>query len=145
MRTTRMLVGALGLACLVLAGCQKGTSAKVMYGRVTCGGQNVSCGEVSFVPVEGSSQWICVAPIVDGQYRIDAGGGVPLGKFRVQVDARKKTGRKVNRFNGIETAMVEEEVPVGPKDYAGQHSPLVVEVSAASDGQFDIAIPPGQG
>jgi hypothetical protein len=69
-------------------------------------------------------------------------GGVPLGKYRVQIDARKKTGRQVEQFNGVEKMMADEEVRVGPESYANQHSPLVVDVRADSDGQFDIAIPP---
>jgi hypothetical protein len=136
------VAGVLGLACLTMVGCGRGPAAKVMQGSVTCGGQDVPGGKVSFVPLDGDSAWICVAQIVDGKYRIDARGGVPLGKYRVQVDARKKTGRKVKVFNGIEKAMMDEEVRMGLEGYANQNSPLVVEVLADSDGRFDIAIPP---
>ncbi len=141
-RTTRIIVGASALACMVvLAGCGRGPSAKVVRGSVACGGESVPCGKVSFVPVEGDSPWICSVPIVEGQYRIDARGGVPLGKYRIQVDARKKTGRKVEKFNGVEMAMMDEEVRMGPEGYSNQHSPLVVDVLANSDGRFDIDIP----
>ena len=47
----------------------------------------------------------------------------------------------MERFNGFETIMVDEEVRLGPENYANQHSPLVAEVQADSDGRFDIAIP----
>jgi hypothetical protein len=141
MRTTRILAGILGLTCLTMVGCGRGLAAKVMYGSVTCGGENVPGGRISFVPVDGQTPWECATPIVDGKYRIDARGGVPLGKYCVQVDARKKTGRKVQGFNGFEMGTIDEEVRLGPETYSNQHSPLVVEVSADSDGQFDIAIP----
>jgi hypothetical protein len=138
--TDKTAVGVLGVVCLVLVGCGRGLPAKVMYGSVTCGGENVPGGVVSFVPVDTNSGRICAAPIVNGQYRVDA-GGVPLGKYRAQVDAHKKTGRKVKGFNGIEMAMVDEEVRMGPESYTNQNSPFVVEVGADSDGRFDIAIP----
>ena len=141
-RNTRIIASILGIACLTLVGCSKGPTAKVIEGSVTCGSEKASVGEVSFVPIEGNPARICGARIVDGQYCIDIRGGVPLGKYRVQVDARKKTGRQVERFNGIEKAMADEEVRLGPPNYANQNSPLVVEVRADSDGRFDITLPP---
>jgi hypothetical protein len=140
-RTTRSIAALVAFTYLAVVGCGKGPPTKAMFGSVTYGGKSVPGGQVSFVPAEGKSPWVCAAPIVDGQYRIDARGGVPLGNYRVQVDARKKTGRKVKGFNGVETMMVDEEVRLGPEKYAGQDSPLAVEVRADSDGRFDIAIP----
>ena len=131
----------LGLACFAPLGCgAKGPTAKAMQGSVTCGGEKASKGMVSFVPIDGTSGRICAAPIVDGQYRFD-GGGVVLGKYRVQIDARRKTGRKVKGNNGMEVTMIDEEIRMGPEAYAGQGSPLTVDVRADSDGRFDIAIP----
>ena len=66
---------------------------------------------------------------------------MPLGKYRVRVDAQKKTGRKVKGSNGFEVTMVDEKISMGPKAYAGDQSPLVVEVTAGCDGKFDIVIP----
>ena len=142
-RVARLLVAAaLGLACLAPAGCgNSGRSTKAMHGRVTCGGQIVPTGKVLFVPLPGTPGSPTPALIVDGQYRVDARHGVPLGKHRVWVDARKKTGRKVQGFNGIETSLIDEEVRMGPDIYAGESSPLVVEVRADSDGQFDVVLP----
>lgn len=140
-RTTSVFTSALLLACLATGGCGRGAVAKVMQGNVTRGDKAVLGGKVSFVPLEGNSAWICAGAIQNGQYRIDARGGVPLGKYRVQVDARAKTGRKVKGFNGIEMAMMDEEVQLSPKNYVDQNSPLTVEVCADSDGRFDIVIP----
>ena len=64
-----------------------------------------------------------------------------LGKHRVCIDARQKTGRKVEGHNGREAVLVDEEVRVGPQVYAGDKSPLVFDLRADSDGRFDIAIP----
>jgi hypothetical protein len=142
MRITSLVGGALVAMCLLALGCgQNGPSRKIMHGNVTCGGEKVSLGHVSFVPIEGTAGQTSSAPIVDGQYRIEASGGVPVGKHRAEVDARKHTGRKVKGFNGRETTSVDEEVRMGPESYAGSQSPLTADVRADSDGTFDIAIP----
>jgi hypothetical protein len=113
----------------------------MICGSVTCGGEKVTVGRVSFVPIDGSGGRICVAPIADGQYRTEPLGGVRLGKYRVEIDARRKTGRKIQGSNGVEQTMIDEEVRMGPAAYAGDKSPLTTEIRADSDGRFDIAMP----
>jgi hypothetical protein len=135
------IAGALALACLVLAGCGNRPPTKVLFGSVTCGGEKVPLGDVRFVPIENGRGAVCGGPVVDGQYRIEACGGVPLGKHRVYVVARKKTGRRIEKSNGREVTAVDEEIQMGPKIYAGDQSPLVVDVRSDFDGQYDIVIP----
>ncbi|MBN1394799.1 MAG: hypothetical protein JW959_07235 [Pirellulales bacterium] len=131
------------LMLLALAGCSdKGLPVKEIYGNVTCNGENVPIGQVSFVPLSGTPGTTSVGIIVDGKYRIDAQGGVPFGKHQVRVDARKKTGKKVSKYIGTEMAMADEEVRMGPETFAGPKSPLTVEISANSDGRYDIELPP---
>lgn len=130
------------VACLVAIGCTKGTPGKVLHGTVTCGGENVAFGQVAFLPLDNRSTPGFAATIVDGQYRIPALRGVPLGKYRVCIDARRRSDRKVQGFNGMEMATVDEEVRMGPPAFAGQESPLVVELRADFQERFDIAIPP---
>jgi hypothetical protein len=142
MWSTRLVGGVLAAMCLLALGCgQNGPSRKIMHGSVICNGEKVSRGQVSFVPIEDTPGQTSSAPIVDGQYRIEARGGVPVGKHRVEVDTRKQTGRKVKRSNGRETTLIDEEVRMGPEIYAGSQSPLVTDVRADSGGQFDITIP----
>jgi hypothetical protein len=139
--TSSRPIVALVLLCLAaLGGCRKGPPAIELHGAVTCNGEKVSVGHVTLVPLDDNGR-VCAAPIVDGQYRIAAQGGVPLGKYRVQVDARKKTGRKVEQFNGVELAKVNEEVSIGPKDYGNQRSPLSLDVSSDFPGRYDITLP----
>jgi hypothetical protein len=131
-----------GVGCLLVIGCGKGgLPSKVVFGTVTVAGQKVEGGQVRFVPVEGTPGSANAAQIVDGQYRIEGRGGVAVGKHRVEVTAMKKTGRKVQRHNGFEMAMVDEEVRVSPPRYAGEQSPLLKEVTPDFDGQIDIDIP----
>ena len=128
--------------CLLPIGCgRKGPTAKVVHGNVVCGNEKVAAGRLFFVPIEGTARTNCYANISDGQYRIEAGGGVPLGKYRVCLDARKKTGRKVTGFNGLERTMTDETIRLEPKIYTSDQSPLVVDITADFNGQFDIAIP----
>jgi hypothetical protein len=111
---------------------------KVVFGKVTCGGEKVSDGRLRFVPLENTAGPATTARIVDGEYRADNRGGVPIGKHRVEISARRATGRQIPAPGGI---MVDETLAIGPAVYAGPQSPLVVEVKADGDGQFDFAIP----
>ncbi len=142
MKNTKLAVAFLAVVCMTALGCGKGKPPlKHMHGSVTCGGEKVPLGRVTFVPIEGTPGLPAPAEIVDGEYHFQAPGGVPLGKHRVQVVARRKTGRKVQGFNGIETSLIDEEVRMGPDIYAGEKSPLIVEIRADSDGRCDIKLP----
>jgi hypothetical protein len=137
-----LLAGCVGFGCLLLGGCKgEGSATKVVYGAVTCGGEKAPLGKVTFVPIGDTPGPATGAPIVDGQYRIDARGGVKVGKYRVCVDARKKTGKKVFVKSGREAGMRDEEVSIMPPAYAGDFSPLEKEVKADSDGRIDLELP----
>jgi hypothetical protein len=113
----------------------------VVHGTITFQGNKVDTGAITFVPIDGTPGPVSVGTITDGEYRIDARGGVPLGKHRVQVEARNKTGRKVKEDDGYDIRVVDQTVAVGPPQYAGSQSPLVREITADSDGRIDIEIP----
>jgi hypothetical protein len=134
-------VALLAIASVMSVGCGKSAVGKPLHGKVACGDEKAPLGQVSFVPVQVGSGPIVTALILDGQYRVAAPGGVPFGKYRVQVDARKTTGRKVRGDNGREVTMVDETVRMGPETYAGEQSPLVVDVHSGSDATFDIVLP----
>ena len=129
------------LGCLAWSGCgPKGLPVIVVRGTVTCDGEEVETGGVRFVPIEGTKGPASHSTIVNGKYRIEVRGGVPVGKHRVEVDARRKTGKKVPTVTD-QSILMEETVPVGPEAYAGRESPLVKEVTANSNGKIDIEIP----
>lgn len=118
-------------------GCNRGIPTRVVHGTVKVGGGTPDIGYVRFVPIEGTPGPVNGARITDGQYRIEARGGVPLGIHRVEVITSRKTGRKV----------LQDDVPVddferfGPANYASANSPLKVQVSRDSDSCIDIQIP----
>ena len=127
---------------VVLTGCG-GSTTKVVHGTVSCGGEKAADGSVCFTPVEGTTGPACSGIIADGEYRIEARGGVPVGKYRVEIRATKKTGRKTIATGRVpgERTMVDEIVPISPIQYEGRQSPLVVEVTSSGDGRIDIEIP----
>ena len=122
-------------------GCQKGIPTKVIHGTVTYDGQKVPEGTVRFMPIDGTLGPASTSTIVNGEYRVEGRGGVPLGKHRIEVDARKKTGRKIMGTDGRDTREVDETVRLGPDACSDQRSPLRCEVTAKSDGRIDIEIP----
>jgi hypothetical protein len=62
---------AIGLAMLATIGCKRTTT---VGGRVTCDGQPVLKGNVSFQPADGRGP-SCGGPIAAGRYRIEAAPG----------------------------------------------------------------------
>ena len=141
--STRLIFRAiLAAVCLPLVtGCGKESSTKVVYGTVTYAGERVETGQLRFVPIDGTPGPASLAKIVNGEFRIEARGGVPIGRHRVEVEAFKRTGRKVVGRRGLEESMVDETVRLGAQKYAGNQSPLTVEVTADADGRIDIEIP----
>ena len=138
-RFARLASLAMLFVLAIAGGCrQGGLSRKVVFGSVTCGGEKVAAGTVRFVPVENTPGPATVALIVNGQYRAENRGGVPIGRHRVEVSARRLTGRKVKLPEG---QMADETATTGPEIYAGPQSPLIVEVKADGDGRIDLSIP----
>ena len=127
-----------GTSCVLVAGCgPNGLPSKVVHGTVTAGGVKVDAGRVRIVPIDGTPGPASMAMIINGQYRIDVRGGVPVGKHRVEIDARR---RKVQSTNQGDIPWRDDTLPMGPAVYATKDSPLVVEVTADSNGQFDFEL-----
>ncbi|MEZ6072386.1 MAG: hypothetical protein R3C10_19530 [Pirellulales bacterium] len=59
----------------------------VVTGEVTFAGQRVSNGDIRFLPFAGQPGRATGAPIVDGRYTVDAGGGVPIGEHQIKIRA----------------------------------------------------------
>jgi hypothetical protein len=127
------------LACF--SGCL-GEQRQVISGTVSVGGVKADTGRLFFVPVEGAKGPRIVAEITDGAYRIESGGGLLAGKYRVELDAQKRTGRKTKgRIMGGEAVERDETIPMAPRLYRDADSPLIVEIPAADDGVVNIEVP----
>lgn len=83
------LVGCVFLLVTALGGCGRGHGPTriVVAGTVTYEGKPVGQGQIRFVPVKGSTGPVSVAEVVDGKYRADAKGGVPVATQRVEIYA----------------------------------------------------------
>jgi hypothetical protein len=141
----RCLVVCVGL--LAAAGCSK-PGRTPLFGRVSVGGQAVNAGEIRFVPIDddgrGPAKFTTYVSIqADGTYRCENLGGIPPGRYRVEVEARRKTGRTVKKQDeGGEVWEVDETNPAGAKAYAGPTSPLILYTETTpATGQFDIEVP----
>lgn len=126
--------------CTVICGCGN-NGPVVVSGVVTCAGAPVEQGDVTFIPLDGTGGAGGGGDIIDGAYRIDGRGGVLPGKYRVMVNAFKKTGRKIKQSNGFETSLVDQTQRVGSVAYASADSPLVLSVDGGSSNPVDIEIP----
>ena len=83
----------LSLGCLLLimtlAGCPSGGKFERIRvsGEVTFRGEPVVKGQIRFTPKPGTSTPPVIEPISDGRYATTTSGGVPVGKYRVEIRA----------------------------------------------------------
>jgi hypothetical protein len=125
---------------LTSMGCGVKATGTALHGSVTCNGKVVPTGTISFVPSSLDAGAVRSAAIVNGKYEFVPPSVLPFGKYRVQVDARTPTGRKVQKANGREPTMVDETTVMGQAIYAGTKSPLSVEIAADSSNVYDIVL-----
>ena len=130
---------------VVALACSNGCVAEqrqVISGSVSVGGVKADTGRLFFVPIEGAKGPRILAEITDGAYRIESGGGLLAGKYRVELDAQKRTGRKTKGQIMVgETVERDETIPMAPRIYRDADSPLIVEIPVADDGVVNIEAP----
>ena len=76
--------------CMIafVSGCgSSGPERVVVSGKVTFRGEPVKTGEIRFIPAKDTEGSVEGARIVDGEYRADGKGGVPLGTYTVNIVA----------------------------------------------------------
>jgi hypothetical protein len=105
------------------AGCGAGPPAQaVVHGRVTYRGKPIEQGKIVFHPMAPLKARPAGADIVNGSYAIKQDGPV-LGKHRVEIQAYRKTGRKVPDLRG---------------DVSVPNRPLVDETVALLPASFNV-------
>jgi hypothetical protein len=89
MLTPRGCAGAVALLAVFMSSCwrEQGPQRVVVSGTVTYQGKPIADGRIRFVPTKGTTGPVCIARIVDGAYRADARGGVPVATQQVQIFA----------------------------------------------------------
>ncbi len=141
MNHKRLALGLLFCMLLVVSGCA-GSTRGAVQGKVTWDGDPLEEGEISFIPLDPKLGPTAGAPIRRGEYAIDAARGPVAGKYRVQINAFRKTGRKVWDGMGDEKApaaqknFVEEIEAFIPPRY-NERSDLRATVEAGKVNHFD--------
>jgi hypothetical protein len=79
---------ALASSISLFVGCGKsGHERATVYGRVLFDGKPMPTGTVRFVPTGDTKTPPAAAQIVDGAYRVETRGGVPVGKHKIEIEA----------------------------------------------------------
>ena len=88
-RQVAVSAAALGLMVASITGCGgSGDVAKtVISGAVSYDGQPIEDGTIRFVPTKDTRAPVSAAQIQNGRYSADARGGVPVGTYRVEIEA----------------------------------------------------------
>ena len=129
----------------LLIGCGPTEPVRVpVQGQVTVDGQIAEGGVVRFEPIgeeRGSNRASAVVSIIDGKYQVKTGGGLREGRYRVEVEVQRKTGRKITKRVFDDVAEVDETALVSSPLHAGKDSPLEYTAESAANLQFDIDVP----
>ena len=116
------------MALLLTAGCGgDGIPRGVVSGEVRLGGRPVMEGHIRFIPQTETPGPLTIAAVRDGKYLCDIGGGVPLGKHRVEILAWDPT--KVPVITGPGAPARPQLVPAK----YNKQSELVVTIDNASE------------
>jgi hypothetical protein len=93
-----------------ILGCGK-AAAPAVHGKVTLDGESVAMGSIQFFP-QGNSRTKAAAAIEQGSYAIPATDKLQPGKYRVEINWLKPTGKKIPSADpGITADEMREAVP----------------------------------
>ncbi len=141
----RRFFGLCVLLEIALTGCEATKPVRVpVSGQVRVNGQVAADGVVRFEPIKeksGPARASAMVPIIDGKYQVQASSGLQEGRYRVEVEVWRKTGKKTKKQVLGEIAEVDETVLVSSQKHAGKDSPLEYMAQSTSNDRFDIDVP----
>lgn len=133
------LVRGLALAItLVMAGCgHEGPARQAVSGVITLDGKPLPSGTVTFAPLDGATA--ATAEIRDGAYQIARSEGPAPGRYQVEINAVKPTGKRI-KHPDLPSETIEEVRNIIPVTYNVQ-TQLAIEVTpdGANAFPFDLA------
>ena len=136
--TLSQLLLAIGMAWNIGCGAAPPQQAAV-HGRVTYRGKPIEQGTIVFHPLAPLKARPAGADIVNGTYAINENGPV-LGMHRVEIQAYRKTGRKIPDLMGDVSIpnrpLVDETVPLLPASF-NVESTLTADITT-SDNTVDF-------
>ena len=132
----------ISIGVFFFAGCGAGDGKPrvALEGRVTLNGKELPNGLVSLIPADSDGE-TAVAVIENGKYVIEREAGPTPGKYKVLVESKQPTGRKVRDADNPK-AKVDEITEAVPVQYNAQ-STLEIEVAPGSGQTFDLALEGG--
>jgi hypothetical protein len=141
-RHLRIWMYVIGLGILLSSlGCgnRAGANRASISGEVTLDGQPLKEGSIRFEPMQGIKGTVTGADIKDGRYQIAAEKGPAVGMNIVQVNATRKSGRKVPKPFAPPTEKVDEMVSAVAPQY-NSDSKLQYEVKPGEnkDANFQV-------
>lgn len=129
---------ALSLASLAAAGCGgagDGKTRVALEGEIKLNGKALPTGLVSFLPTDEKGE-TAVAKIENGKYTIERANGPALGTYKVLINSRQPTGKKV-RDTDNPAQLVNEEREVVPPQY-NSNSTISIEIKESGKQDFDL-------
>lgn len=98
------------LVLIGMTGCGKsGPERIVVFGDVTYADEPVAEGVIRFQPIEGTISPVSIGPIKDGEYYVDALGGVVVGTYQVQIRSYQPSEQPVRGLGPSPTQLLPEK------------------------------------
>ena len=127
-------------AAMAVMGCGTGDDQQRVgvSGMVTLGHEPLATGAITFVPLQSGP--VANGQISDGSYVIPSSHGPGRGKYRIEIDSVRPTGKLVkDRSNPRE--VVEERRNVVPRRY-NTESNLIRDIELASAQEMNFSLDP---
>jgi hypothetical protein len=132
---------ALVLSLFACVGCgEKPIQRASAQGTVTWEGKPIEDGTIVFIPEKGVRGEAVGIPIVDGKYSSKVESGPCIGANKIEIYAKRKTGKTVMSAVPQAAAPIELKEEYIPPQY-NQQSAKKFEVKAGTN-QFDYDLPP---
>jgi hypothetical protein len=109
---------------------------QAIQGNVTLDGSPLPNGEIVFIPSAGTTGPTAGSEIKNGGYSVSAANGTSAGVFRVEINAMRKTGRKISTPHG---PAIEHTANYIPKRY-NEASQLKAEVKSGEMNVIDFEL-----
>ena len=129
----KLLTSLVLLSSLLLVGCGGGSARLPIAGSVTFDDAPIEEGSITFLPLDTEKQFTAGATITAGNYAVPAAQGLAPGKYRVEIKASRKTGKKiVDDMRRPPDNMVDEIEQFVPAKF-NTASTLVAEITAENN------------
>jgi hypothetical protein len=125
---------------IITCGCGSSPETMRVSGKVTYDGKPIETGSIVFVAISDGTAPGAGGPITDGAYDIPASSG-PLKdvKYRVEISATRKTGRKLRNIMTSDSPTMEETENYIPVIYNSK-STLQTTVTPENAGKLDFTL-----